>query len=123
MAERLDHFDVTGALERVWEVVRALNREVENTAPWQLAKDEARADELDRVLYDLVDGLRVVAIVLAAYVPETAAAILEALGQPPSSTGHGRPTASPVRRRGSRQPRRSSPASSSPRRDGGLTAA
>ena len=83
VAERLDQFDVTGALERVWEVVRALNREVENTAPWQLAKDDALADELDRVLYDLVDGLRVVAIALAAYVPETAAAILEALGQPP----------------------------------------
>ena len=53
-------------------------------APWQLAKDDARADELDRVLYDLVDGLRVVAIALAAYVPETSAAILEALRQPPA---------------------------------------
>ena len=35
-------------------------------APWQLAKDEARAAELDRVLYDLADGLRVVAVALAA---------------------------------------------------------
>jgi methionyl-tRNA synthetase len=84
VAERLDRFDVTGALERIWEVVRALNREVESAAPWQLAKDEARADELDRVLYDLVDGIRVVAIALHAYVPDTSAAILEALGQPPS---------------------------------------
>ena len=75
-------FDVTGALERIWEVVRALNREVETTAPWQLAKDEARADELDRVLYDLVDGLRAVAVALSAYVPDTAAAILAALRQP-----------------------------------------
>ena len=78
------HFDVTGALERIWEVVRALNREVETTAPWQLAKDDARADELDRVLYDLVDGLRAVAIALSAYVPDTAAAILVALGSPPA---------------------------------------
>ena len=62
--------------------MRALNRHVEATAPWQLAKDEARADELDRVLYDLVDGLRAVAIALAAYLPDTAARILEALGQP-----------------------------------------
>jgi methionyl-tRNA synthetase len=84
VAARLDRFDVTGALERIWEVVRALNREVEVAAPWQLAKDDARADELDRVLYDLVDGLRVVAITLAAYVPETSSAILEALGQPPA---------------------------------------
>ena len=82
IAARLDAFDITGALERIWEVVRALNREVETTAPWQLAKDEARAEELDRVLYDLVDGLRAVAIALSAYIPATAAAILAALGQP-----------------------------------------
>jgi methionyl-tRNA synthetase len=82
VAARLDRFDVTGGLERIWEVVRALNREVETTAPWQLAKDEARAEELDRVLYDLVDGLRVVAVALAAYIPETSAAILAALQQP-----------------------------------------
>ena len=82
VAARLDAFDITGALERIWEVVRALNREVETTAPWQLAKDEARAEELDRVLYDLVDGLRAVAVALSAYIPETATAILAALGQP-----------------------------------------
>jgi methionyl-tRNA synthetase len=82
LAARLDAFDLTGALERIWEIVRALNRHVEATAPWQLAKDEARSDELDRVLYDLVDGLRVVAVALASYVPETSTRILAALRQP-----------------------------------------
>jgi methionyl-tRNA synthetase len=82
LAGRLDAFDLTGALERIWEIVRALNRHVEATAPWQLAKDDARADELDRVLYDLVDGLRVVAVVLASYLPQTSRRILAALGQP-----------------------------------------
>jgi methionyl-tRNA synthetase len=82
VASQLDAFDVTGSLERIWEVVRILNREVETKAPWQLAKDEARADELDRVLYDLVDGLRAVAVALAPYVPDTSAAILAALVQP-----------------------------------------
>ena len=97
VAARLDVFDLTGALERIWEVVRALNRHVEATAPWQLAKDGARAGELDRVLYDLVDGLRAVAIALAAYLPETAGRILEALGQSASldwdevAYGHTRP--------------------------------
>jgi methionyl-tRNA synthetase len=81
VAARLDAFDLTGALERIWEVVRGLNRHVEVTAPWQLAKDEARSAELDRVLYDLVDGLRAVAVALAAYLPETSARILVALGQ------------------------------------------
>ena len=82
VANGLDVFDLTGALERIWEVVRGLNRHVEATAPWQLAKDDARADELDRVLYDLVDGLRAVAVALASYLPETSTRILEALGQP-----------------------------------------
>jgi methionyl-tRNA synthetase len=84
IAARLDAFDLTGALGRIWEVVRGLNRHVETTAPWQLAKDDRRADELDRVLYDLVDGLRAVAVALASYLPETSARILEALGQPPT---------------------------------------
>jgi methionyl-tRNA synthetase len=84
VAERLDAFDVTGALERIWEVVRVLNREVETTAPWQLAKDQERADELDRVLYDLVDGLRSIAVALSAYVPDTASSVLAALRQPES---------------------------------------
>jgi methionyl-tRNA synthetase len=82
VAERLDRYDVTGALDRIWEVVRALNRYVETQAPWQLAKDEARAGDLDRTLYDLVDGLRAVAVALASYVPETSEHILAALRQP-----------------------------------------
>jgi methionyl-tRNA synthetase len=63
-------------------VVRALNRHVEVTAPWQLAKDPDRAAELDAVLYDLADGLRAVAVALASYLPATSERILEALGQP-----------------------------------------
>jgi methionyl-tRNA synthetase len=82
VAARLDEFDVTGALELVWELVRSLNRRVEQAAPWELAKDEARADELDRVLYELADGLRAIAVALAAFVPDTSARILAALRQP-----------------------------------------
>jgi methionyl-tRNA synthetase len=82
VAARLDVYDITGALERIWEIVRSLNRHVEANAPWQLAKDDARADDLDRVLYDLADGLRAVAIALSAYIPGTAERLLTALGQP-----------------------------------------
>ena len=81
-AARLDEFDVTGALEIVWELVRSLNRHVEQSAPWELAKDDARAEDLDRVLYELADGLRAVAVALAAFVPDTSDRILAALGQP-----------------------------------------
>jgi len=81
VAARLDAYDLTGGLDEIWEVVRALNRHVEQNAPWELAKDEARSADLDRVLFDLADGLRVLAIVLAPYLPETSPRILAALGQ------------------------------------------
>jgi methionyl-tRNA synthetase len=79
---RLDVFDLSGAADIIWELVRALNRHVEATRPWELAKDVSRAADLDRVLYDLVDGLRVATIALSAYLPKTAPVVLRALGQP-----------------------------------------
>jgi methionyl-tRNA synthetase len=82
VARRLDEWDLSGALDRIWDTVRALNRHVEDTKPWQLAKDEERVAELDRTLFDLADGLRSVAIALASYLPESAPRILAALGQP-----------------------------------------
>ncbi len=81
--ERLDGWELTTALSEIWEVVRRLNRHVEETRPWELAKDPARSGELDRVLYDLADGLRGVAVALYAFVPETASRILDALRQSP----------------------------------------
>jgi methionyl-tRNA synthetase len=78
----LDEYDLTGALDAIWDVVRGLNRHVEQTKPWEIAKDEARVDELDRVLYELADGLRAVAVALSSYLPETSSRILTALGQP-----------------------------------------
>jgi methionyl-tRNA synthetase len=82
VADALDAFDLTGALDRVWEFVRALNKHVTETKPWELAKDPSRSRELDGVLWDLAEGLRVAAVALAAYLPETSGRILAALGQP-----------------------------------------
>jgi methionyl-tRNA synthetase len=82
---QLDEYDLTGALDTIWELVRTLNRHVEQTKPWELAKDESRVDELDRVLYELADGLRAVAVAASAYLPETSARILTALGQAPDA--------------------------------------
>lgn len=86
VARRLDVYDLTGALERIWEVVRGLNRHVVSRAPWQLAKDD-KLDEVRETLYDLTDGLRVVATALAAYLPDTSRRILEALGEDPDAVG------------------------------------
>jgi methionyl-tRNA synthetase len=80
--ERLDRVEVSGALDHVWERVRALNRFVTEREPWRLAKDEAAAAELDQVLYTLAEGLRVVSVLLNPWVPETVERLLAALGQP-----------------------------------------
>jgi methionyl-tRNA synthetase len=90
VAARLDTYDITGALERVWVVVRDLNRHVEAQAPWRLAKDESRRIELEQTLYDLADGVRVVAVALSSYLPETAPQILGALGEDPSAVAWNR---------------------------------
>ncbi len=82
VAIKLDRFDLTGALEDLWAYVRDLNGYVTAQKPWELAKDEANAAELDTVLFTLADGLRAVAVGLAPFLPETAPRILAALGQP-----------------------------------------
>jgi methionyl-tRNA synthetase len=82
LVKRFEVFELTAALEDIWEVVRWLNRHVESTAPWQLAKDESRAEELSAVLYDLADGVRAVAVALSPYLPNTAPRILDALRVP-----------------------------------------
>ena len=81
VCELLDRAEITQALDRVWQRVRRLNRYVEERAPWQLAKDDARAGELDVTLRSLAEGLRVVTVLLAPYVPDTADRLLAALGR------------------------------------------
>jgi methionyl-tRNA synthetase len=82
VAGKLDAFELTGALDDIWAFIRGLNAFVTKTKPWELARDEDAAAELDRVLYTLADGLRAVAVALAAYLPATAPRVLAALGQP-----------------------------------------
>jgi methionyl-tRNA synthetase len=81
----LDELEITQALERIWQRVRRLNRYVEEKAPWQLAKDDANADELSATLRSLAEGLRVVTVLLTPYIPESAAKLLAALGVPDTS--------------------------------------
>jgi methionyl-tRNA synthetase len=76
----MDEFRVSDALEVVWRRIRRLNAFVEEQAPWQLAKDEARAGDLDRVLASLIEGVRTVAVFLVPYLPERMGTLLDALG-------------------------------------------
>jgi methionyl-tRNA synthetase len=77
----LDRAELTQALEAIWSRVRRLNRYVEETKPWELAKDEAEAERLDTVLYNLAEGIRVLALLLHPYMPETSGKALEALAE------------------------------------------
>ena len=81
LTELLDRAELSQALEVIWVLVRRLNRYVEETAPWVLAKDEADPARLDEVLYNLVEGLRVVTLMLVPYLPATAETLLAALGE------------------------------------------
>jgi methionyl-tRNA synthetase len=81
-SELIGRAELTLALEEIWQRVRRLNRYVEEQAPWVLAKDEARAGDLDRVLGTLAEGLRVIAVLLWPYLPESTERLLAALGAP-----------------------------------------
>jgi methionyl-tRNA synthetase len=78
--ELIGKAELTLALEEIWERVRRLNRYVEEQAPWQLAKVQSRAGDLDRVLGTLAEGLRVVAVLLWPYLPASSERLLTALG-------------------------------------------
>ncbi|HEX4837399.1 MAG TPA: class I tRNA ligase family protein, partial [Solirubrobacteraceae bacterium] len=82
VGELIDRVELTSALDEIWLRVRRLNRYVEERAPWQLAKDPSLADDLDRVLRTLAEGLRVVSVLLHAYLPESTERLLAALGSP-----------------------------------------
>ena len=78
---QLDRFAITAALETIWARVRRLNRYVEETKPWELAKDDSQSERLDQVLYNLAEGVRVLALLLNAYMPETSGRLLDALAE------------------------------------------
>jgi methionyl-tRNA synthetase len=78
----LDRVELSAALEEIWQLVRRLNRYVEENAPWQLAREAADRPQLERVLASLAEGLRVVTVALSPYMPAKTAALLAALGRP-----------------------------------------
>jgi methionyl-tRNA synthetase len=79
--QELDRAELSQALEEIWRLVRRLNQFVEETRPWDLAKDDARPADLDRVLYSLAEGLRVTTLLLYPYLPQSAERLLGVLGE------------------------------------------
>ena len=81
VCEKLDAYDLSGALEEIWTAVRRLNRFVQDEEPWKLAKDEANDERLEQVLYSLAEGLRFVSVLVHPYMPDSAERLLDALAQ------------------------------------------
>jgi methionyl-tRNA synthetase len=81
VCERLDAIELTAALDEIWQRIKRLNRYVQDEQPWQLAKDDANAAQLDQALYSLAEGLRVVSVLLHPFIPASAERLLAALGR------------------------------------------
>ena len=77
-AEAMGAFDYQRAARAVMDFVAEANLYIENTAPWALAKDPAKADELAFVIWSLVEAIRIAATLLAPFTPASSA---EALGR------------------------------------------
>ena len=68
------------ALAEIWQYIGALNKYIDLTMPWALAKDETKRDRLASVMYHLAEGLRIVSVLSAAVLPRTAVKIAQQLG-------------------------------------------
>jgi methionyl-tRNA synthetase len=81
VAAAMDEFAFQRALASIWEFVGVVNRYVDATQPWTLARDPGKKDRLDATLSTLAESLRGLGIVLAPFLPDAAAKIRAALGQ------------------------------------------
>ena len=77
--EKMNELKINEALEDIFDVLRKCNKYIDDTTPWVLAKDENARDRLETVIYNLLDSIRVCAILLQAYIPTTAAKIFDGL--------------------------------------------
>ena len=78
--KQMNAVDYPRALEAVWNIISRTNKYIDETAPWVLAKDEAKRDELAAVMAHLAASLRVVAHLIQPFMMSTSDAIMEQLG-------------------------------------------
>ena len=78
--EDMDTLHVADALTEIFALFKRLNKYIDETEPWVLAKDEAKKDRLSTVLYNLCEGIRIGASLLAPFLPTTAGKIADQLG-------------------------------------------
>ncbi len=76
----MDHFTFHKAMVITWEFINQLNKYIDVTAPWTLAQNKGSRPQLEVVLYNLLEGLRVIAGLIYPVMPETAATMIDHLG-------------------------------------------
>ncbi len=79
-SDAMDHMELNQAIKDVWNLIGRANKYIDETAPWILAKYPAQAERLQAVMYNLAEALRIIAILIAPFVPVTAPKIYEQLG-------------------------------------------
>ena len=82
VAAKMDDYRVADAISEVFTLLRRLNKYIDETEPWVLAKSEDKADRLKEVMYNLTEGIAIAANLLIPFMPECAKQILEQLNAP-----------------------------------------
>ena len=80
VAAKMDKLRVADAITEIFTLFRRCNKYIDETEPWNLAKDEAKKDRLATVLYNLFEGIRIGAVCLEAFLPTTSKKILDQIG-------------------------------------------
>jgi methionyl-tRNA synthetase len=83
-AAEMDAFALQNGLAEVFRVISRANKYIDETTPWVLARDEANRPRLARVMYNLLETIRITGGLLRPFMPQTADAIMERLGSPAS---------------------------------------
>ena len=77
--EKMDQLRVGDAIDEIFVLLRRCNKYIDETTPWVLAKDDSSKPRLATVIYNLLDAIRVSAILLRSFLPETSEKILKSL--------------------------------------------
>ncbi len=77
--EKMKEYRIADAIDEVFEIFRRSNKYIDETMPWALAKEPEKQDRLATVLYNLLEAIRSGAVLLQAFLPETADAIFKQL--------------------------------------------
>jgi methionyl-tRNA synthetase len=76
----MDEFSFNKGMMIVWEFINVLNKYIDTTAPWVLAKKKSTHKQLEAVIYNLLEGLRIISGLIYPVMPETAVKMQQHLG-------------------------------------------